>query len=90
MKYIITEEQKNYLEEFERFRRFMFRRDTEITNLILKFSKRPLTNFHMVVEQVAVEMSNIYHIDFETQPFRWLNKFIEDNYGEFIKSELGI
>jgi len=90
MKYIITEEQKNYLEEFEKFSRFMRRRDTEIINLILRFSKRPLTNFYMVVGQVAAEMSNIYHIDDETQPFRWLKEFIKDNYGEFIKSELEI
>ena len=80
MKFIITEEQNVKLR--------VIRRDAEIKELISKFSKRPLTNFHMVLEMLVVELSNIFKIDDESEIYYWLKSYIKDNYSDFIKKEL--
>jgi len=88
MKYLITESQN-----------FIFkavRRDEEIRELILKFCKRPHTNYHLVIAQVFVELCNEFGIDLDDEEqspsnsYLSLKSYIKNTYGELIKKELGL
>jgi hypothetical protein len=80
MKYIITEEQNLRLK--------LIRRDQAIKELISLYSKRPLTNFHMVLEQIVVNLSNTFGIGWESKTFYFLKSYIKENYSDYIKTEL--
>ena len=84
MKYIITERQEEYLKRFEKFKKFMKRRDKDIKELILKFSNRPRTNPEMVLDNVLVELTNINKIDSEDDLFQWVYFYLQDNYYDYI------
>lgn len=86
MKYIITESQ-NFIHK-------AVRRDEEIKELISKLCKRPRTNYHMVIEQVFVELCNEFGIDLDDEKqspsYLSLKSYIKNTYGELIKKELGL
>lgn len=85
MKYLITESQNFILKAL--------RRDEEIRKLISKFCKRPHTNYHLVMDQVLVELCNEFGIDLndekQSPSYLSLKSFIKNTYGELIKKELG-
>ena len=86
MKIIITESQNFILKAV--------RRDEEIRKLILKFCKRPRTNYHLVMDKVLVELSNEFGIDLDDEEqlpsYLSLKSYIENTYGELIKKELDL
>ena len=86
MKIIITESQNFILKAV--------RRDEEIRELISKLCKRPRTNYHMVIEQVFVELCNKFGIDLDDKKpspsYLSLKSYIKNAYGELIKKELGL
>jgi len=85
MKIIITESQNFILKAV--------RRDEEIRKLISKFCKRRRTNYHFVMNEVLVELSNEFGIDLDDDKqlssYLSLKSYIKNNYGELIKKELG-
>ena len=85
MKIIITESQNFILKAV--------RRDEEIRKLISKFCKRRRTNYHFVMNEVLVELSNEFGIDLDDEKqlpsYLSLKSYIKNNYGELIKKELG-
>jgi hypothetical protein len=86
MKYLITESQNFILKAV--------RRDEEIKELISKLCKRPLTNYHLVMDQVFVELCNEFGIDLgdekQSPSYLSLKSYIKNTYGELIKKELGL
>ena len=86
MKIIITESQNFILKAV--------RRDEEIRKLISKFCKRRQTNYHFVMDEVLVELSNEFGIDLDDEKqlpsYLSLKSYIENTYGELIKQELGL
>jgi hypothetical protein len=86
MKIIITESQNFIIR--------VVRRDEEIRELISKLCKRPKTNYHMVIEQVFVELCNEFGIDFDDKKqlpsYLSLKSYIKNAYGELIKKKLGL
>ena len=85
MKIIITESQNFILKAV--------RRDEEIRELISKFCKRRRTNYHFVMNEVLVELSNEFGIDLDDEKqlpsYLSLKSYIKNTYGELIKKELG-
>jgi hypothetical protein len=86
MKIIITESQNFILKAV--------RRDEEIRKLISKFCKRRRTNYHLVMNEVLVELSNEFGIDLDDEKqltsYLSLKSYIKNTYGELIKQELGL
>ena len=85
MKIIITESQNFILKAV--------RRDEEIRKLISKFCKRRRTNYHFVMDEVLVELSNEFGIDLDDEKqlpsYLSLKSYIKNTYGELIKQKLG-
>lgn len=88
MKYILTETQEEYLKKWNKFQRFMVRRDAEIKELISKLSKRPLTNLHMVMSNVIAELANELEIDENDDRFDWIHIYLYDNYRDYGENEV--
>ena len=85
MKHIITERQEDYLKRWNKFEMFMKRRDTDIKELISKYSNRPRTNKHRVLDDVLVELSNMNDVDNESEKFDWMYQYLNDNYFDYIE-----
>ena len=85
MKYLITEQQNDYLERWTRFRILMLRRDGVIRELISKYTKRPRTNPYAILENVVVELTNTMNVDNEGELFDWIYLYVKDNYSELIE-----
>lgn len=85
MKYLITEQQNDYLERWKQFRTLMLRRDGVIKELISKYAKRPRTNPYAILENVVVELTNTINIDNEDELFDWVYLYVKDNYSELIE-----
>ena len=85
MKYLITEQQNDYLERWKRFRILMLRRDGVIRELISKYTKRPRTNPYAILENVVVELTNTMNVDNEGELFDWIYLYVKDNYSELIE-----
>lgn len=86
MKIIITESQNFIIKAV--------RRGEEIIKLISKFCKRPRTNYHLVMNQVLVELCNEFGINLDDEKrlpsYLSLSSYIKNTYGELIKKKLDL
>jgi hypothetical protein len=104
MKYIITEEQRSrqelYQIKWNRFEKFMKRRDDEIKELISQHThayKYDIDRYDadivvssvlsMVISEFIVNNDLAADDDVE---YDWVHYYIEDNYKDYIKKELGL
>jgi len=85
MRHTITERQEDYLKRWNKFQTFMLRRDAVIKELISKYSNRPRTNKHRVLDDVLVELSNMNDVDNESEKFDWMYQYLNDNYFDYIE-----
>ena len=87
MKYLITEQQNDYLERWKRFKILMLRRDGVIKELISKYAKRPRRNPYAILENVVDELRNTMKVDIDNEGelFDWVYLYVEDNYSGLIE-----
>jgi hypothetical protein len=103
MKYIITEEQLSrqelYQIKWKRFNKFMKRRGDEIKDLISQHTHAYTYDIERYDEDIVVSSvlsmvisefivnNDLGDDDIE---FDWVHYYIEDNYKDYIKKELGL
>ena len=104
MKYIITEEQLSrqemYQIKWKKFKMFMTRRSEEIKELISqhihaytydidRYDKDIVVS--AVMQMVIGDFMSINNLNVDDDiEFDWINYYIEDNYKDYIKKELGL
>ena len=104
MKYIVTEEQLTrqeiYQMKWKKFEKFMKRRDDEIKDLISQHVHAYTYDVDRydkdIVVSAVIQMvigdfmsNNDLNVDDDIE-FDWVSIYIMDNYGSYIKKELGL
>ena len=104
MKYIITEEQlsrhEEYLFRWNKFEKFMKRRDYEIKDLISQhshpYSYDPERYDDYVIVNAVVDMVAEDFVvenglnDEDSYEYDWVHEYLKDNYSDYIKNQIGI